>query len=168
MRKILLAVLIVAGFVTLTKAQTTVRPKDYTAHVVGYAHMDMAWLWRWEESIHDIMYNTFTQPARVDGPISGLHLCARPGRGSRLMEHFYPDIFKGLQEKARTGNFIPATSGWVQMDENVSDGESLVRQFLYGQKYSKEKFGHYVRFAWQPDVFGHPDSMPQIAQQSRH
>jgi len=51
----------------------------------------------------------------------------------------------------------------VQMDENVSDGESLVRQFLYGQKYSKEKFGHYVRFAWQPDVFGHPVTMPQIA-----
>ncbi len=79
------------------------------------------------------------------------------------MEHFYPDVFKGLQEKARTGNFIPATSGWVQMDENVIDGESLVRQFLYGQKFSKEKFGHYIRFAWQPDVFGHPVTMPQIA-----
>jgi alpha-mannosidase len=52
------------------------------------------------------------------------------------------------------------------MDENVSDGESLVRQFLYGQKYSKEKFGHYVRFAWQPDVFGHPVTMPQIAQKA--
>ena len=49
------------------------------------------------------------------------------------------------------------------MDENVSDGESMVRQFLYGQKYSKEKFGHYIRFAWQPDVFGHPATMPQIA-----
>ena len=79
------------------------------------------------------------------------------------MEQFYPDVFKALQEKARTGNFIPATSGWVQMDENVIDGESLVRQFLYGQKFSKEKFGHYIRFAWQPDVFGHPDTMPQIA-----
>jgi alpha-mannosidase len=79
------------------------------------------------------------------------------------MEHFYTEVFKGLQERARTGNFVPATSGWVQMDENVSDGESLVRQFLYGQKYSKEKFGHYVRMAWQPDVFGHPVTMPQIA-----
>jgi alpha-mannosidase len=82
------------------------------------------------------------------------------------MEHFYPDIFKGLQEKARTGNFIPVTSSWVQMDENVIDGESLVRQFLYGQKYSREKFGHYLRIAWQPDVFGHPVTMPQIAQKA--
>jgi alpha-mannosidase len=52
------------------------------------------------------------------------------------------------------------------MDENVVDGESLVRQFLYGQKYSKDKFGHYVRVAWQPDVFGHPYSMPQIARKA--
>jgi hypothetical protein len=34
-------------------------PKDYTTHVVGCAHIDMAWLGRWEESVHDITYNTF-------------------------------------------------------------------------------------------------------------
>ena len=81
----------------------------------------------------------------------------------RIAERYFPDIFKGIVAKAKTGNFIPVSSGWVQMDENVVDGESLVRQFLYGQKYSKEKFGHYIRAAWQPDVFGHPYSMPQIA-----
>ena len=138
-------------------------PKDYTAHVVGYAHMDMAWLWRWEESIHDIMYNTFTHQIRLMDMNPDYTFAQDQAVVLDSMEHFYPDVFKGLQEKARTGNFIPATSGWVQMDENVIDGESLVRQFLYGQKYSKEKFGHYVRFAWQPDVFGHPVTMPQIA-----
>jgi alpha-mannosidase len=125
--------------------------------------MDMAWLWRWEESIHDIMYNTFSNQLKLMDQFPDYTFSQDQAVVLDSMEHFYPDIFKGLQEKARTGNFIPATSGWVQMDENVSDGESLVRQFLYGQKYSKEKFGHYVRFAWQPDVFGHPVTMPQIA-----
>ncbi len=163
MRKLIAIVFIASCLVSITRAQTASQPKDYTAHVVGYAHMDMAWLWRWEESIHDIMYNTFTNQLRLMDQFPDYTFAQDQAVVLDSMEHFYPDIFKGLQQKARTGNFIPATSGWVQMDENVSDGESLVRQFLYGQKYSKEKFGHYVRFAWQPDVFGHPISMPQIA-----
>jgi alpha-mannosidase len=159
-RKLFVIVFTASCLVSLTQAQTPAptapNPKDYTAHVVGYAHMDMAWLWRWEESIHDIMYNTFTNQIRLMDQNPDYTFAQDQAVVLDSMEHFYPDVFKGLQEKAKTGNFIPATSGWVQMDENVLDGESLVRQFLYGQKYSKEKFGHYVRFAWQPDVFGHP------------
>jgi alpha-mannosidase len=149
-----------------TAAPTQANPKDYTAYVVGYAHMDMAWLWRWEESVHDVMYNTFNNQIRLMDANPDFTFSQDQAVVLDSMEHFYPDIFKKLQQKARTGNFIPATSTWVQMDENVSDGESLVRQFLYGQKYSKQKFGHYVRFAWQPDVFGHPETMPQIAKEA--
>ena len=167
MRKLIVIVFIASCLVSITMAQaptpTAPNPKDYTAHVVGYAHMDMAWLWRWEESIHDIMYNTFSNQIRLMNQFPDYTFSQDQAVVLDAMEHFYPDIFKGLQEKARTGNFIPVTSGWVQMDENVSDGESLVRQFLYGQKYSREKFGHYIRMAWQPDVFGHPITMPQIA-----
>ncbi len=170
MRKLVITVIAACCLASTLRAQTPAttasHPKDYTAHVVGYAHMDMAWLWRWEESIHDIMYNTFTNQIRLMDANPDYTFAQDQAVVLDSMEHFYPDVFKALQEKARTGNFIPATSGWVQMDENVSDGESLVRQFLMGQKYSKEKFGHYVRFAWQPDVFGHPVTMPQIAQKA--
>ncbi len=167
MRKLVIIAFLASCLVSIAWAQapgpTAPNPKDYTAYVVGYAHMDMAWLWRWEESIHDIMYNTFTNQIRLMDQNPDYTFSQDQAVVLDSMEHFYPDVFKKLQEKARTGNLVPATSGWVQMDENVSDGESLVRQFLYGQKYSKEKFGHYVRFAWQPDVFGHPETMPQIA-----
>ena len=60
MFKLFMLAVITSCFVATAQAQTPPptppKPKDYTAHVVGYAHMDMAWLWRWEESIHDIMY----------------------------------------------------------------------------------------------------------------
>jgi len=63
-RRFIVTLIAVSFLVSLTWAQTpeapSSNPKDYTAHVVGYAHMDMAWLWRWEESIHDIMYNTLS------------------------------------------------------------------------------------------------------------
>ena len=170
MRKLVIIAFTAFSLASLTHAQTTAptspNPKDYTAHVTGYAHMDMAWLWRWEESIHDVMYNTFTNQIRLMDQNPDYTFSQDQAVVLDSMEHFYPDVFKGLQAKAQTGNFVPATSSWVQMDENVSDGESMVRQFLYGQKFSKEKFGHYVRFAWQPDVFGHPETMPQIAKKA--
>ena len=170
MRKLVLIAFTAICFALQSSAQTaapaSANPKDYTAHVVGYAHMDMAWLWRWEESIHDVMYNTFNNQIRLMDANPDYTFSQDQAVVLDSMEHYYPDVFKGLQAKAKTGNFVPATSGWVQMDENVSDGESMVRQFLYGQKYSKEKFGHYIRFAWQPDVFGHPETMPQIAKKA--
>ncbi len=166
MRRYALLVAILVSFIPLAHAQAPAQPKDYTAHVVGYAHMDMAWLWRWEESIHDIMYNTFRNQLRLMDRYPDFTYAQDQAVVFEMMEHYYPDIFKEIVQKARTENFIPVSSSWVQMDENVIDGESLVRQFLYGQKYSKEKFGHYVRVAWQPDVFGHPYSMPQIARKA--
>ena len=163
MRHYALLAAILVSFVPLAQAQAPANPKDYTAHVVGYAHMDMAWLWRWEESIHDIMYNTFRNQLELMDRYPDFTYVQDQAVVFDMVEHYYPDIFKEMVQKARTGNFIPGSSSWVQMDENVLDGESLVRQFLYGQKYSKDKFGHYLRVAWQPDVFGHPYSMPQIA-----
>lgn len=166
MHKSLHAIFIVIfslGLAASVRAQTPAKPKDYTAYVVGYAHMDMAWLWRWEESIHDVMYNTFTNQLKLMDEYPDYTYLQDQAVVLEMMERYYPDIFKGMVERAKTGNFIPASSSWAQNDENVIDGESQVRQFLYGQKFSKEKFGHYIRFAWQPDVFGHPISMPQIA-----
>jgi alpha-mannosidase len=166
MRRFLVLVFILAGFTSLARAQAPAQPKDYTAHVVGYAHMDMAWLWRWEESIYDIMFNTFHNQLELMDRFPDYTYAQDQAVVLEMMERYFPDIFKGIVQKARTGNFIPVTSSWVQMDENMPDGESLVRQFLYGQKYSKDKFGHYVRVAWQPDVFGHPYTMPQIARKA--
>ena len=127
MFKLFMIVIITSCFVATVQAQTpeptTPKPKDYTAHVVGYAHMDMAWLWRWEESIHDVMYNTFTNQIRLMDQNPEYTFAQDQAVVLDSMEHFYPDVFKALQQKARTGNFIPVTSGWVQMDENVIDGE---------------------------------------------
>src|ERR1039457_1309798 len=161
MQKSLLLVLMFTCVLQIARAQAPENPKDYTSHVVGYAHMDMAWLWRWEESIHDIMYNTFRNQLELMDQYPDYTFAQDQAAVLDAAEHSYPVLFKGMVQKAKTGSFVPVTSTWVQGDGNVVDGESLVRQFIYGQKYSKEKCGHYIRAAWQTDVFGHPVSMPQ-------
>ena len=51
---------------------------------------------------------------------------------------------------------------WVEPDVNLVSGESIIRQFLYGQEYFLEKFGKTAPIAWLPDTFGFPQQLPQI------
>lgn len=157
---------ILLGIVPASQAEGPANPKDYTAYVVGYAHIDLAWLWRWEESVHDIMFNTFLNQLNLMEKYPDFTFAQDQAVVFEMMERYYPEIYKQIMQRAKTHNWIPVSSTWVQMDENMPDGESLVRQFLYGQKYTQEKFGRYTRIAWQPDVFGHPYSMPQIARKA--
>ncbi len=51
---------------------------------------------------------------------------------------------------------------WVEPDLNMPDGESLVRQILYGKRYFKQKFNVDVNIGWNPDSFGYNAQLPQI------
>lgn len=60
---------------------------------------------------------------------------------------------------------LPARTGgmWVESDQLLPSGESLARQFIYGQRYFKSRFGSYCRTFWLPDSFGYNAAAPQIA-----
>jgi alpha-mannosidase len=111
-------------------ASSVENPKDYTKHVVGYAHIDLAWLWRWEESVHDIIYNTFLNQLNLMNAHPAFTFAQDQAIVYDMVEHYYPDIYKAIAEKVKTKNWIPVSSTWTQMDENMPDRESLVRQFL--------------------------------------
>ena len=51
---------------------------------------------------------------------------------------------------------------WTENDCNIPSGESIIRQFMYGEKFFKDEFGKHCKVVWLPDVFGYPASLPQI------
>jgi hypothetical protein len=74
----------------------------------------------------------------------------------------HPRLWEKLQTHARSGQFVPVGGTWVEPDCNVPSGESLVRQFLLGQRFFKKEFGAYCNEFWNPDVFGYSGALPQI------
>ena len=60
------------------------------------------------------------------------------------------------------GRFHPVGGAWLEHDCMIPSGESLVRQYLYGQRYFRDRFGSYCREAWLPDTFGYASQLPQI------
>ncbi len=65
-------------------------------------------------------------------------------------------------ERIAEGRWEPTGASWVEMDCNVSGGESLVRQFLFGKRFFREELGADPRVLWLPDVFGYSAALPQV------
>ena len=54
----------------------------------------------------------------------------------------------------------------MEFDGNIPSGESMARQFLYGQNFFKENFGSYSKNFFMPDTFGYSAQLPQIMNES--
>ena len=74
----------------------------------------------------------------------------------------YPALYERVKQAVAKGQWVPEGGMWVEADTNISGGEALVRQFLYGKRFFQEEFGVDCELLWLPDVFGYSGNMPQI------
>lgn len=138
------------------------KPRDYTAHLVGHAHIDLSWLWRWEETVHDIGVETFRGTLAQMTRMPGLTFAQSQPAIYEAIEKAYPDLFAEIRRRVREGTWLPVGGMWAEPDLNMPDGEALARQLLYGKRYFLDKFGADVTVGWNPDAFGHNAQLPQI------
>uniref|UniRef100_A0A8C4I7T6 alpha-mannosidase n=1 Tax=Dicentrarchus labrax TaxID=13489 RepID=A0A8C4I7T6_DICLA len=80
------------------------------------------------------------------------------------VKSWYPGLFSQIQHYVKKGQFIPVGGAWVEMDGNLPSGESMVRQFLEGQRFFNHEFGIHCKEFWLPDTFGYSAQLPQIMQ----
>jgi alpha-mannosidase len=76
----------------------------------------------------------------------------------------YPEEVSYLRQLIDSGRCELSGGLYVQPDENLVHGESLVRQVFYGQKWLVETFGRKAKAlgGWNIDSFGHTMQLPQI------
>jgi alpha-mannosidase len=79
-----------------------------------------------------------------------------------MIKTLYPEVYDEVKAAARSGHIVPEGGMWVEADTNLSGGESLIRQFLYGKRFFRDEFGVECELLWLPDVFGYSGQMPQI------
>lgn len=143
-------------------ATAAVPPRSLTAHLVGHAHIDLSWLWRWEETVADIAVYTFRGTLAQMDRVPGLTFAQSQAAIYDAIEKESPELFARIARKIKEGTWVPVGGMWVEPDANMPDGEALARQLLYGKRYFLDKFGVDVKVGWNPDTFGHNWQMPQI------
>jgi len=136
--------------------------KDIKASLVGHAHIDLSWLWLWEETVHEVAPQTFLNVLQQMEKLPGLTFAQSQAAIYEAIEKYYPELFQAIKKKIEAGTWIPVGGMWVEPDLNLPDGESLARQLLYGKRYFLEKFGYDAKVGWNPDSFGHSGQLPQI------
>ena len=71
-----------------------------------------------------------------------------------------------MREAVAAGRWIPVGGTWVEPDCNLPSGESLARQFLYGQRFFEAELGRRCTEFWNPDVFGYTAQLPQLMREA--
>jgi alpha-mannosidase len=155
---------------SLRAAQEKLQPlgewaKQFSVRAVANAHIDMAWLWPWTETV-EVVRNTFGSALQLMRQYPDFVYAQSSAVTDVWMEEKYPDLFKEIQQRVKEGRWEIVGGMWVEPDLNMPSGESLVRQILVGKRYFQEKFGVDVRIGWNPDSFGYNWQLPQIYKRS--
>lgn len=128
---------------------------------IGHCHIDTCWLWPWAETKRKIARSWSTQCDLMER-YPEFRFCCSQAQQFKWLEQGYPYAFDRVKEWVKKGNFHPIGGSWVEHDTNLPSGESLVRQFLYGQRYFESHFGERCTTFWLPDTFGYSAQLPQL------
>lgn len=131
-------------------------------YAIGHSHLDLAWLWPLRES-HRKGVRTFATALANQKQYPWYCFGASQPQLYCWVQEQAPELFEELRKREAEGRWELQGAMWVEADSHIPDGESLMRQFIYGQAYWRETFGHEVRTVWLPDIFGYSGSLPGIA-----
>ncbi len=143
-------------------------PNDETkpiVHMVGHAHIDPMYLWRWMEGYEAIKLTFRSALERMDEHPDFI-LSTSSAAFFEQLERWDPALFAQVAERIRRGQWEIVGGWWIEPDCNVPHGESFVRQALHGQRYFRAKFGVQAVVGMNPDSFGHAATLPQILAKS--
>ncbi|HOK57083.1 MAG TPA: glycoside hydrolase family 38 C-terminal domain-containing protein [bacterium] len=135
--------------------------KKFKVHLIGHAHIDMNWLWTYEDTV-SVVLRDFTTIINLMDKYKDLTFSQSQTHVYDITKENDKKLFKKVKDKVKSGNWEITANAWVENDLNMSDGESIVRHIIYSKKYIKENFDKDVKIMWSPDTFGHPFTIPSI------
>ncbi len=116
--------------------------------------------------IADLYRATFQQVLRHLEKYPGFYFTQSEAAVYWWLEQRDPQLFNAIQEHVAHKRWELVGGSWVESEASLISGESLARQFLYGKRYLKEKFGLEPNLAWMPNAMAHPANMPQVLKKS--
>ncbi len=103
-------------------------------HIIGYSHIDAAWLWPWRDG-SDTVLTTFRSALNRINETPGFCYSHSSSAHYRWVERADPEMLSEIKQRIREGRW-EVVGGWpVEPDCNIPSTESFVRHALYGKAY---------------------------------
>ena len=128
---------------------------------VGHTHIDIGWLWTVRQTREKAQRSFFTVLELMKRYPEYKFMSSQAPLYIAVKEEA-PEKYEEIKERVKEGRWEVEGAMWVEADCNLTSGESLVRQVLYGKRFFKSEFGVDSKTLWLPDVFGYSAALPQI------
>ncbi|MEA2785936.1 MAG: alpha-mannosidase [Candidatus Eremiobacteraeota bacterium] len=130
--------------------------------LVGHAHLDVAWLWTYDATHRKALRTFATALREIENDPRFVFAQSQP--------QLYAWAFSGDRElgervRAHAAGAWDASVAtmWVECDLHAPSGESVLRQFAHGIRWTRDNLGVVPTVAWLPDTFGFPSTFPTLA-----
>jgi alpha-mannosidase len=144
------------------RAVTLSLSKGNPLALAGHSHLDVAWLWTYDEAARKAQRTFATAVRQLERDPAFVFVQSQPQLYAFVAERD-PAFFARLRALARAGRFDAGGAAlWVEPDCNLPSGESLLRQLSVGIRWMEEHVGVTPTVAWLPDSFGFPNTLPTL------
>ncbi len=139
------------------------RAKARTVHIISHTHIDMDWMWTWEDTVHCIR-RALVKVTDLMSDYLELTFTHSQVPTYQIIQERDPEIFAKVQALVAAGRWEVAAATWVEGDLAMSDGEAVARSQLYADQCAfGSTWAAPRQVYWAPDNFVHPGNMPQLA-----
>ena len=135
--------------------------KDVSVICIGHTHIDVAWLWTLAQT-REKTQRSFSTVLSLMKKFPEYKFMSSQAQLYAYLKQESPETYEEVKKMVAAGRWEVEGAMWVEADCNLTSGESLVRQVLFGKRFFKNEFGVDSKVLWLPDVFGYSAALPQI------
>ena len=138
--------------------------KEYNVILCAHAHIDMNWMWGWNETVASTVA-TFTTMLDLMDEYPDFTYSQSQTSVYKLIEEYDPELMERMKVRIKEGRWEITSSAWVETDKNMPSGESLLNTVKYTRDYLKEVWDvdpASLTIDFSPDTFGHSRHIPEI------
>lgn len=141
---------------------TDILAKKFKVHMIAHAHIDMNWLWDYQDT-EDICIRDFRTICDIMDENPDLRFSQSQSCVYDIVQKKDPETFERVLSKIQEGTWEVTAATWSENDLNMTGGETMARNLYHASAYAKDVLKTKPsRVVWEPDTFGHPASTPNI------
>lgn len=136
--------------------------KEFKVHIIAHSHLDMNWLWDYEDTV-DICVRDFRTLCDIMDENPDLKFSQSQTCVYDIVQKEDPATFERVLKKIQEGTWEVTAATWSEHDFNLSGSEIFAHQLLTASDYVRNTLkAPYSRVCWEPDTFGFPATAPNI------
>ncbi len=133
--------------------------------MIGNAHLDPVWLWRWQAGVGEAIATCRSAADRID-EYDDFIFTRSDMWVYEQVEKLDPNLFERIRQQVKAGRWQIVGGWYIQPDCNLPSADSFRKHISMGKAFFKSKFNVDVTVGYNVDSFGHNAMIPSFLQKA--